>query len=302
MKLQLIALLVVLSGALAHAQDVAPVDAPAAVPDANAVEWKAQSKVGLLLSGGNSRSASIAAGLSGSRKSNDNKFSGEAALAYLRSSVVFAEDRNGNALIDDGELGRISQLTSQSWLLKARYDRFFAEANTVFVSASASSDVPAGKEFIAGGQAGYSRRLYKTDRSESSVEAGYDFSYEKYTSVELGAVIHSGRVALANATRIGANSALTFSAEALVNLNEESAPNPDGAATVAPLQDFRANVSAALTSQLTERLSVGLSAKLKYDRVPAPRAPFALPYAPGFIPFADTFDTVGEASLIYTLL
>lgn len=172
----------------------------------------------------------------------------------------------------------------------------------MFVSASASSDVPAGKKLVGGAQVGYARRLYKTEHGETSIEAGYDFVYEEYSAVPDAASIHPARLAILNSTQIGEKSALAVTIEGLVNLNTERAPNPDGGDTVAPLQDLRTNLSGTLTSPLTEKLNLGLSVKIRSDRVPAPRPAFSLPYAPGFLPFAESLDTIAEASVLYTLL
>lgn len=293
---------IALSAAVAQAQVVDPKFEFAAKEDVDAVEWKAQSKAGFILATGNASSLSAAAGLNISRKASENRFGLEGNLAYVRSTLFLAVDANASGFIESEEIQPLVQTTSQSWLLKARYDRFFAEKNSIFVTARAASDVPAGKELLGGAQLGYNRRLYKTESSETSVEAGYDFQYEEYVVTEAAVSIHSARVALQHSTKVGEANLFTVDLEGLANLNEETVPNPSGAATVPPLRDFRVNASANLTTNLSDRVGFGFTFKLRYDNVPAPRPPFAIPYAPGFVPFAERLDTVTEASLIVTFL
>lgn len=264
--------------------------------------WKAQARAGALVSTGNARSTSVSAGFTTSLRTKQNLFTGEANLAYVRSTLLLAVDENTNGVVDPGEVQRLTQVTSESWLVQARYDRFLGESNTLFISARSSSDVPAGKELVGGGQLGYSRRLYKTEASQTFIEAGYDFQYEKYAAVEAAVSIHSARGALNHSTKFAENSLISLEAEVLTNLNAETAPNPEGGNIVDPFNDTRINVGARMTSTLTERIGLGFNFKLRYDNVPAPRPPFALPFAEGFLPFADKLDSVIEASVIVTLL
>lgn len=270
--------------------------------EVNGVEWKVQSKAGFILSTGNARTTSLAAGIDGSRRSKDNKFSAEANIAYVRSQLLLGQDANGDGFLEASELSTLTQTTTQAWLVSGRYDRFFAEANSLFASARLNSDVPAGRALVAGGQLGYSRRLFKTDQTETLVEAGYDFQHQQYVAIDPATTIHSARVAALHSTQVGEGTLFALEAESLVNLNRETAPNPAGGNLVPPLEDLRFNAGARLTSALTERLSFGFSVRLRYDNVPAPRPPLGIPYAPGFVPFADKLDTVSEASLILTLL
>ena len=266
------------------------------------VVWKVQAKAGLILTTGNSTSTSLAAGVTASRTSHGNRFTGEGSMSYVRAAVLTADDANGSGFIDPDEVARVDQTTSQAWAVRGRYDRFFGDPNSVYISGRAASDVPAGKELMGGGQVGYSRRLYKTDASETSLEAGYDLLYESYVAVTKSTAIHSARAAMLHSTKIREGTLVTAELEALVNLNPETAPNPKGGDTVAPLDDWRVNANASLTSALTERISFGFTFRLLYDHVPAPRPPFAIPFAAGFRPFADRLDTYSEASLIITLL
>ncbi len=55
-------------------------------------EWKTDAQAGLILTTGNSRSTSLSIGSKASRKANKNKFQLEAGGAYIRSSILLADD------------------------------------------------------------------------------------------------------------------------------------------------------------------------------------------------------------------
>jgi hypothetical protein len=75
-------------------------------------------------------------------------------------------------------IGRTEVTTTNNWLTKARYDRFFTANNSGYAAGQAAADRIAGKSFAGGGQVGYSRQLYKNDRPPCVSELGYDYSYE----------------------------------------------------------------------------------------------------------------------------
>lgn len=290
---------------------LAPTAASAAEPvfqfgQANVVEqarWTAQGKTGFLLSGGNARALSLSATTNIAREDKDNRFAFEGALAFVRTSVFVFTDTNGDGLIDPGEDGRLTQTASQAWSLKGRYDRFFTEANSAFAQARIASDVPAGKQLLSGGQLGWSRRLVNTDTNRTLVELGYDFSYERYVVATSAVAIHSARAYVSHALTLSDVSSLTGSVEVLSNLNRETAPNPNGTDTVAPLRDSRVNASLGLTAALMDNLKMGLTGTLRYDQNPAPRSNIqGAAFAPGYTPFADSVDGLVEASLLITFL
>ena len=59
---------------------------PPPAPAADAVEWKAQSKGGMLITGGNSQSKNFTFGVNASRKEGNNKLAFEGGLAYGTSN------------------------------------------------------------------------------------------------------------------------------------------------------------------------------------------------------------------------
>lgn len=262
------------------------------------VEWKASAQAGLILTTGNSRTTTLSGGAKGSRKAGRDKLELEASGAFARSTLFLASDDNENGVIDDGEFERISQTTTRSWLLRGRYDRFLAEKDSLYVVGLASGDKPTGKSFVGGGQLGYSRILVKGDTHSVVVEAGYDFSYEDFVSSSDTLSIHSGRAQVGYEGVLSEHTGLSATTELLLNLNRLETPT--GAAD--RLEDARLNSKVALTTRVSEEVNFRFGFTAKYDNVPAPRPPFALPYADGFAPPADRLDTITEASLIVSFL
>jgi hypothetical protein len=315
MKMKALAVLVVmLAAARAASAQSNPTFAYAKPEEVKGVEWKAQAKGGLLLTAGNSQTTNGTFSLNASRKQGDNKLALEGGVAYGKSNVlvpVFGDPTNPTSIT---ALNRQSVTTTNTWLAKGRYDRFFTPNNSGFASAFGSGDQIAGKAFVGGGQVGYSRQLHKTDANLLVAELGYDFSYERYVQQPgkppLDPVsIHSARAFVADTLKVSGETGATASVEALFNLNKEGAAlNVDtGMPGVDAFKDTRVNGKLGLTTTLHKSLSVGLGLTLKYDQNPAPRpvpsgAPSGSMYAAGFQPFANKLDTLAEATLIYTFL
>ena len=227
----------------------------AKLKEVKGVEWKAAALAGFVLTTGNSKTTSASAGATASRKQGRSKLALDGGLAYARSTLVFANDLNGNGTVDnDAELGEDAQTTTNAWIVKGRYDFFFTPKNSVYVSAAASADEPAGKEFVGGGQVGYSRLLYKTDTHELVGEVGYDLSYEKPV-VGDGQTIHSARGFVGWASKLTADTAAEASVEVLSNFNKLDTP-PDG---VDSFEDTRVNGKSKLTTKLWGNLNFGFA-------------------------------------------
>jgi hypothetical protein len=262
------------------------------------VEWKAAAQAGFILTTGNSKTTTFSSGATASRKQGSNKLALDAAAAFARSTLYVPSDANGNGTVDnDAEIGEEEQTTTKSWLIKGRYDRFVTEHNSVYASASASADEPAGKEFVGGGQIGYSRQLYKTNKHELVGEVGYDLSYES-PAVGDGQTIHSARAFAGWAGKLTGDTGVEASVEVLSNFNKLDTP-PDG---VDSFEDTRINAKTKLTTKIWGNLNFGFTFTLKYDNAPSPRPPLSLPYADGFVPLADELDTKTQVSLIYNFL
>jgi len=277
--------------------------------EAAAVEWAASGEAGVLYTTGNSRTTTFTGSAKASRKAGNNKLEVEATGAFARSTVRIAVESNDDGVISADEIQEQDATSAKNALFKARYDRFLTEHNSLYVSAAAGFDEPAGKDLFGGGQVGYSRLLFKNDRHEAKAEVGYDFTYESL-SAGGSTSIHSARgfVGYKGALRVETDDdgkvSTTTSAEAsiegLFNVNALDVPTGDGRASA--FEDTRLIGIAGVTTQLFDDISMAVSFTVKFDNVPAPLAPFALPYAPGFVPEAEKLDTITKATLIVSFL
>jgi hypothetical protein len=266
--------------------------------EGDAVEWKAAAQAGLIITAGNSRMTALSGGLNASRKQGKNKVQLEGGVAYARSSIFLANDLDGDMAISEDEIERPTTTTNRGWATKARYDRFLSERDSLYGAALAAADEPAGKEFVGGGQLGYSRVLVKSEAHALLVEAGYDFSYENPV-VGAGDPIHSLRLFAGYTGKLDGDTGLEGSVETLLNGNTYS--NATG--KIEALDDTRVTARLALTTQMFEDLSFRFACEEKFDNAPSQRPPFgALPYADGYVPLADKLDTKIEASLILSFL
>lgn len=264
------------------------------VKDVKGVEWNASAEFGLVFTTGNSETTTITGGAKAARKEGDNKLSAELGGAFARAGVRQLDDNNGNGQIDDeSEITTVSTTSSRNLTGKLRYDRFLTEHNSLFVAAVASTDEPAGKELVLGGQVGYSRLLYKSEKHELAGEAGLDYSREKLITGDPLSII-SARLFVGYKGTLSETTAADASAEALMNLNELDTPT--GTASLG--QDTRVNGKFGITSKLTSSLSINTGLELKFDNKPAPLKISNL--AAGFVPESSKLDTIMKASLIYS--
>jgi hypothetical protein len=261
------------------------------------VEWKADAAAGLLLTTGNSRVTTLSAAAHASRKAHKNKFAAEAALAYARSSIFLAVDDDASGTIEEDEISRPSQTTARLWGVKGRYDRYLTTHNTVYGAAGLGGDRPAGKDLVANAQVGYSREVYAEGPHLVLAEAGYDFTYEDLV-VGSGVSIHSARLFAGYTGKLQSETALEASGEGLFNLNSYD----NAAGEVDAFGDNRLTGKLAVSTQLFGDLAFRFAFEARFDSAPAPRPPFAIPFAPGFVPVAEELDTKTEATLIYSLL
>ncbi len=271
------------------------------------VEWKAQAKGGIAMTTGNSQTTNGTVAASVSRKEGNNKLALEGGAGYGRSNNRIA---TVDPMLATYTVDRQSITSTNNYYGKGRYDRFFTTNNAAYASGQAAADKIAGKTFFGGGQVGYSRQLYKSDMHLLVVEAGYDFSYERYVqpaTTTLDPVsIHSLRVFAGEALKLSAATGINASVEALFNLNKEGAAidvntNMPG---VDSFKDTRINGKLGLTTTLYKQLSIGFGFTLKYDQNPAPlpAPPNAGTATPAAAYFVDKVDTLSEVTLIMTFL
>ncbi|MBK7538863.1 MAG: DUF481 domain-containing protein [Myxococcales bacterium] len=264
------------------------------VKDVKGVEWNASAEFGLVFTTGNSETTTITGGAKAGRKEGDNKFSAELGGAFAQSGVRQLQDQNGNGTIDnEGEIVTVTTTSSRNLTGKLRYDRFLTEHNSLFAAAVASTDEPAGKELVFGGQLGYSRLLYKSATHELAGEAGFDYSHEKLISGD-PVSIFSARFFVGYKGALSASTNADASLEALLNVNELDTPT----GTASAGEDTRINSKIGVTSKLTASLSINTGLEFKFDNKPAPLKISNL--AAGFTPESSKLDTIMKASLIYS--
>ncbi len=301
-----LALLVGAPSQSAQAQPAPEFKVPEKEKEATAgVKWKAEAQAGLIITTGNSQTTTLSAGGKASRKEGFNKFEVAGSLAFARSSILLANDVNGDGAIGgQDEILRETQTTAESYQATARYDRFLSEKDSLWGLGKIGADIPAGKDLIGGGQLGYARLLLSGDIHELKSEAGYDFTYEKLASGDSSS-IHSARIFLGYAGKLSEDTAVGADLEGLFNLNSvdngrlDEAGMPDEAGT---FQDTRVNGNLSLTTKLFSNISFRFGFGFKWDNFAAPAPALSVPYAAGFVPIADELDTKTEASLIINFL
>jgi hypothetical protein len=296
----------------AAAQDVPVPKFDMGKAPAKQTAWTAQAKGSLLVTSGNSQTRNGVLGVSAAHTEGAMKLALDGQVAYGRSSAPVPLYDPANPMLLIG-IGRQETTTTDQWLLRARADHFFTENNAGYLLGQIGSDKVAGKQLWGGGQAGYSRQLYKDERHTAVAELGYDFSYESYGDLRGSAVdpvqIHSARTFLGEQLTLSTDTGLNASVEALFNLNRENALNANDRTQtdVAAFKDTRVIGKLGLTTKLYGRLSFAFGFTLKYDQNPAPQplpaAAKGAMLSPTFVtPFAEKVDTLTEATLIFTIL
>jgi hypothetical protein len=301
-KLSIVALILLTSSQTSWAKDPEFAHAKAEEIEESkkeGAEWTAQAQAGLLLTTGNSSATTLSSGFQASRKEGKNKVVVNLNGAFARSTILVANDADSDGLLDSSEIRRITSTTSESWLVKPRYDRLLDNKNALYVAAALSSDKPAGKTLIGSGQVGYSRSLITSEVHAVTLETGYDFSYENLEAPGIQSLdIHSVRVFAGYQGKLSKDTSLIYAVEGLLNVNKVDT----GAVTVDPLDDTRVENKLALTTNIYGKLSFSFSFLARYDSNPAPRPSLSLPYADGYSPVADRLDTRTEAALILNFL
>jgi hypothetical protein len=285
--------------ALAHAEDPKfEMGKRDDVKDVKDVVWTAKGEAGLVATTGNSQTTTISAGANVTRKDADNKFDAVVAGTFARATTRIATDANGDGAISADELSELTATSAENAALKLRYDRYLTELDSLYVAALAAVDRPAGKEFQGGGQIGYSRGLFKSERHEALAELGYDLSYLRLESGD-STTIHSVRGFVGYKGKIKTETAIEASVEALFNANKLTFGDREAGA----FHDARVNGMVGVTTSLSSKLSLSASFAVRFDNFPAPLAKIGdLPFAPGFEPAADRLDTTTKISLIVKIL
>ncbi len=268
------------------------------IKDVKEVVWTAKGEAGLVATTGNSQTTTITVGGNVTRKDVSNKFDGVLVGTFARATTRVATDLDGDAAIGPDELSDTTATSAENAALKLRYDRYLTELDSLYIAALGAIDRPAGKKFQGGGQVGYSRSLYKTERHEALAELGYDLSYLRLEAGD-STSIHSVRGFAGYKGKIKAETAIEASLEALFNANTLTF----GEREAGPFRDGRFNGMVGVTTSLSSKLSLSASFAFKFDNFPAPLAKIGdLPFEPGFEPASDRLDTITKISLIVKIL
>jgi hypothetical protein len=276
------------------------------VKEVKAVEWDAQAEGGVVFTTGNSKTTTVAAGIKASRKTGGNKLSLEGGMTYAKSTIRALAMGTDPTMIRDQDIVSVSTTTAETFAGKVRYDRFLTKHNSLFIAALASRDLPAGRENVFGGQAGYSRQLFKSETDEAVAEIGYDFSREDLVTGD-PVSIHSARGFLGYKATLGTGTSMDTSVEMLSNLNNETLVTRGTPVTFA--EDTRVNLKASISAKINRSLAIQTSIEAKYDNRPAALVIGGQPVflfddetqLPSTVALeASSFDTIMKVSLIYS--
>ena len=267
---------------------------------AKAPEWAASVTAGFGLTTGNAQNLNLTGGGSAAYRFDSNMLSLDAVAAIIRTTlpIAVAETQGSTTAV----LSSVTQTTSEAWNVKLRYDRFF-DLNALYAFGFGGGDVPAGKQFVGGGQVGYARALHKTAKDELVLEGGIDFSHEIFVTGTPNSVdIASLRVYLGYLGNPSESLSYNVSVEWLGNVNSETRPTGE----VGAFGDNRVNGKLGVTWKMFGNGSLGFRFRCLYDSAPAPKPLPALPpglqWPPGYTPLAEKFDTFTEIVLVYKLI
>ncbi len=258
-------------------------------PVTGKTSWKANMTFGLVWVAGNAQSL----GLSGTGLLSAHRGNDEWTLSGGGAYVVSGTSKYGmGGPITD------STTSAENWLVKGRYDRYFLEKNTVFVSLQGSGDRPAGFIYRIEPQVGYARLFFKSPHQLFRGEIGYDYTFEHRVIQPMGAPrdfdYHSGRLFLYYENKFTAYASFTEGVELLEAFNHP--------------ESFRLNSITSLSSTIYKNIALKVNFTLHFNNDPALRPvnidpttmmPFVLP--PDQVRF-DKVDTQLDVVLAVTFL
>jgi hypothetical protein len=238
--------------------------------------WKANMQLGLTWVEGNAETVGFSGSALAGVKHWNNSFE-------LFGQGAFAEA--GTQSLKGGPIDG-SKVAAESWLWRARYDRFFLDNNTAFVAFQMNGDKLAGIVYRVEPQVGYARLFFKSVHQLFRGEIGYDYSYEHYVigTDPRNADFHSARLMLFYENKFTPYAAFSEGVEFLWALNK--------------LEHVRINSLTSLSSTISKNVSLKLNFTIKANFDPPLRP------VPPNIPGSqfDVVDTVLEAVLAVTFL
>lgn len=275
----------------------------AAREEVKEVVWKAVAKAGLLVAYGNGNIINFSGGMLASRHDGKNRVELTIDTAYGLSRLP--EDKSKNGTIDnDDELNNGEYKENVANLLgKLRYDRFLSLKDSLYLFGFGGFDFLAGKKVIAGGQAGYARKLVKNEKHDLAAELGVDYTLN--LPVDGGKAVHlvSGRVFVGYLLALGTATLLNASVEALINFNPIKISTPDGNQdSYGPAGATRVTGKLGLNTKLTQMMSFSFGMTARYENATFYRSvPAGLKFPEAGVK-ARQFDLITDASLIVSFL
>jgi hypothetical protein len=263
-------------------------------------DWAASVTFGFAATTGNSQTLNLSgAAMVAHRFTPDDMLTLDARGVFGRSTVQTSVDANADGQISPSEVLSITQTVAQSWGTRLRYDHFF-DLNAIYAFIYAAGDTPAGKPFMGGVQAGYSRALFKTATAELVGEAGLDYTYQSFAVGPPDSVNFAALRAYLGYLGTPMDS-LTYGAslEWFGNLSKENTPSGE----INPFGDNRITGRLNVAWKIFGNGSLGFNFRALYNTAPAVKPPPpGFSWAPGYLPLADRWDTTTELVLLYKLL
>ena len=254
----------------------APAPPPVAV---SKTAWKANMTFGLVWVAGNAQSLGMSGtGLLSARRVN-NEWTLTGGGAYVLSGV--SKYGMGGPITTE-------QNSAANWFVKGRYDRYFLERNTVYVSYQSAGDRPAGYIYRLEPQVGYARLIFKSVHQLLRGEVGYDYTYEHRVlqppPADRNVEYHSGRLLAYYENKFTPFASFSEGIELLEAFNQ--------------LEAFRLNSITTLSSTIYKNVALKLNFTLHYNNFPAlrpkptmgidPSTPFVYPADQAYFGKVDT--------------
>jgi len=224
----------------------------APAPDANDVT-SFRVSFGGLFSGGNSETLALTGSTRFELRRSDNQLIVMAAGNYGEAAPAGSDERETNV---------------ENLQAKARYDRFLSDRLTAFAAVSALRDRFQGLALRTNFDPGLAYYIVRDSDLEFWAELGYDLQHDRRRqdaidkAAAAGSVVarsetrHSGRGFLGYRVRLSPAVELDLGTELLLSMEDT--------------KNFRWIWDAALTSSLTEGLSLATTLNLRYDNNPLP--------------------------------
>jgi putative salt-induced outer membrane protein YdiY len=221
-------------------------------PVTGKTSWKANMTFGLVYVAGNAQSLGLSGtGLVSAHRGN-NEWTLTGGGAYVRSGV--SEFGMGGPITDE-------TTSAANWFVKGRYDRYFLDKNTAFVSFQSSGDRPAGFIYRLEPQVGYARLFFKSPHQLFRGELGYDYTYEHRVIQPMDAPrnvdYHSGRLFVYYENKFTPWASVTEGIEMLEAFNHT--------------ESFRLNSITTLSSQIWKNIALKVNFTLHFNNDPALR-------------------------------